>query len=166
MGVLGWVFFFLMIRRPPRSTLTDTRFPYTTLCRSDDVRVENVAVGFHGVLVVDVRGFAIVLCDDLDFARRPRLRHDFQRRRPPNHAVAGVRRRPHNHRTGIAADPEREWRYGGLRAAPGAGFAGITRLRHTGVHRPPVRLVPLYATRTRGPGRPPDMQSRHLIQRG
>src|SRR3546814_12189349 len=27
-------FFFLMIRRPPRSTLTDTRFPYTTLCRS------------------------------------------------------------------------------------------------------------------------------------
>src|SRR3546814_16497667 len=28
------VFFFLMIRRPPRSTLTDTLFPYTTLFRS------------------------------------------------------------------------------------------------------------------------------------
>src|SRR3546814_9946342 len=27
-------FFFLMIRRPPRSTLTDTPFPYTTLFRS------------------------------------------------------------------------------------------------------------------------------------
>src|SRR3546814_4076539 len=27
--------FFLMIRRPPRSTLTDTLFPYTTLFRSD-----------------------------------------------------------------------------------------------------------------------------------
>src|SRR3546814_4508264 len=27
-------FFFLMIRRPPRSTLTDTLFPYTTLFRS------------------------------------------------------------------------------------------------------------------------------------
>src|SRR3546814_2328135 len=27
-------FFFLMIRRPPRSTRTDTLFPYTTLCRS------------------------------------------------------------------------------------------------------------------------------------
>src|SRR3546814_455291 len=26
-----------MIRRPPRSTLTDTRFPYATLFRSDDV---------------------------------------------------------------------------------------------------------------------------------
>src|SRR3546814_14281079 len=29
------VFFFLMIRRPPRSTRTDTLFPYTTLFRSD-----------------------------------------------------------------------------------------------------------------------------------
>src|SRR3546814_14597013 len=28
-------FFFLMIRRPPRSTRTDTRFPYTTLFRSE-----------------------------------------------------------------------------------------------------------------------------------
>src|SRR3546814_12849409 len=27
-------FFFLRIRRPPRSTRTDTRFPYTTLFRS------------------------------------------------------------------------------------------------------------------------------------
>src|SRR3546814_7265445 len=29
------VIFFLMIRRPPRSTRTDTLFPYTTLFRSD-----------------------------------------------------------------------------------------------------------------------------------
>src|SRR3546814_11334400 len=28
-------FFFLMIRRPPRSTRTDTLFPYTTLFRSN-----------------------------------------------------------------------------------------------------------------------------------
>src|SRR3546814_11932547 len=32
--VLFVVFFFLMIRRPPRSTRTDTLFPYTTLFRS------------------------------------------------------------------------------------------------------------------------------------
>src|SRR6056297_3966764 len=32
-------FFFLMIRRPPRSTRTDTLFPYTTLFRSGDPRV-------------------------------------------------------------------------------------------------------------------------------
>src|SRR3546814_14401626 len=29
-----YLFFFLMIRRPPRSTRTDTLFPYTTLFRS------------------------------------------------------------------------------------------------------------------------------------
>src|SRR3546814_15860728 len=32
------MFFFLMIRRPPRSTRTDTLFPYTTLFRSRDGR--------------------------------------------------------------------------------------------------------------------------------
>src|SRR3546814_18172428 len=31
-----WYFFLLMIRRPPRSTRTDTLFPYTTLVRSAD----------------------------------------------------------------------------------------------------------------------------------
>src|SRR3546814_14701503 len=30
--------FFLMIRRPPRSTRTDTLFPYTTLFRSAEIR--------------------------------------------------------------------------------------------------------------------------------
>src|SRR3546814_11308077 len=30
-----YVFYFLMIRRPPRSTRTDTLFPYTTLFRSE-----------------------------------------------------------------------------------------------------------------------------------
>src|SRR3546814_19587788 len=32
-----YFFFFLMIRRPPRSTRTDTLFPYTTLFRSHDL---------------------------------------------------------------------------------------------------------------------------------
>src|SRR3546814_1065191 len=34
MVISSLVFFFLMIRRPPRSTRTDTLFPYTTLFRS------------------------------------------------------------------------------------------------------------------------------------
>src|SRR3546814_15680689 len=34
--VLLWWLFFLRIRRPPRSTRTDTLFPYTTLFRSSD----------------------------------------------------------------------------------------------------------------------------------
>src|SRR3546814_9088794 len=36
-------FFFLMIRRPPRSTRTDTLFPYTTLFRSRDSRDPSTA---------------------------------------------------------------------------------------------------------------------------
>src|SRR3546814_1134669 len=46
--------FFLMIRRPPRSTRTDTLFPYTTLFRSP--------VGFLGGLSgVMYRQFAITI---------------------------------------------------------------------------------------------------------
>src|SRR3546814_16128286 len=33
-SMIIFLFFFLMIRRPPRSTRTDTLFPYTTLFRS------------------------------------------------------------------------------------------------------------------------------------
>src|SRR3546814_21116123 len=43
-------FFFLMIRRPPRSTRTDTLFPYTTLFRSADdegTRADHLAGGHH-----------------------------------------------------------------------------------------------------------------------
>src|SRR3546814_17465063 len=43
--------FFLMIRRPPRSTRTDTLFPYTTLFRSGRGRraglLGQCAAGFH-----------------------------------------------------------------------------------------------------------------------
>src|SRR3546814_3372063 len=49
------VFFFLMIRRPPRSTRTDTLFPYTTLFRSlvgecrpvHALRTDRFAVGLY-----------------------------------------------------------------------------------------------------------------------
>src|SRR3546814_4032860 len=41
-------FFFLMIRRPPRPTRTDTLFPYTTLFRSKIVRNTDA----HAVLTV------------------------------------------------------------------------------------------------------------------
>src|SRR3546814_17068079 len=44
--VICMMFFFLMIRRPPRSTRTDTLFPYTTLFRSVlDMRVAQQEVG-------------------------------------------------------------------------------------------------------------------------
>src|SRR3546814_9992054 len=41
------MFFFLMIRRPPRSTRTDTLFPYTTLFRSFDMRHLRAPLLYH-----------------------------------------------------------------------------------------------------------------------
>src|SRR3546814_9099611 len=37
-----YIFFFLLIRRPPRSTRTDTLFPYTPLFRSTQSRLPGV----------------------------------------------------------------------------------------------------------------------------
>src|SRR3546814_14781114 len=47
---LNYSIFFLMIRRPPRSTRTDTLFPYTTLFRSVwwlrlGIRIERIKPG-------------------------------------------------------------------------------------------------------------------------
>src|SRR3546814_10308074 len=42
---LFFLFFFLMIRRPPRSTRTDTLFPYTTLFRSFHLRLDDGVAG-------------------------------------------------------------------------------------------------------------------------
>src|SRR3546814_19080378 len=45
-------FFFLMIRRPPRSTRTDTLFPYTTLFRSpSSVRRHSILRRSSGIAV-------------------------------------------------------------------------------------------------------------------
>src|SRR3546814_5649620 len=50
-------FFFLMIRRPPRSTRTDTLFPYTTLFRSQRRNIQRLQVqnGFHDLHQQPVR---------------------------------------------------------------------------------------------------------------
>src|SRR3546814_3649229 len=44
-----FIFFFLMIRRPPRSTRTDTLFPYTTLFRSRSVPAPRVTAYCSGL---------------------------------------------------------------------------------------------------------------------
>src|SRR3712207_7694441 len=63
------LFFFLMIRRPPRSTL----FPYTTLFRSSVARLELVA-GQVGVLAVEVQP-AADLVDVGRLPEQPRVLH-------------------------------------------------------------------------------------------
>src|SRR3546814_20695853 len=52
-----------MIRRPPRSTRTDTLFPYTTLFRSErlsggryvDVEIDRLAAARYGLNIADVQ---------------------------------------------------------------------------------------------------------------
>src|SRR3546814_11098476 len=45
------IIFFLMIRRPPRSTRTDTLFPYTTLFRSPCHHIPRKLTGDRGELI-------------------------------------------------------------------------------------------------------------------
>src|SRR3546814_4722030 len=68
-----FLFFFLMIRRPPRSTRTDTLFPYTTLFRSQPLEP------------------ALTALAALDAARMPRYRRQRPDRRvgTPDGAGAG-----------------------------------------------------------------------------
>src|SRR3546814_1230055 len=53
-------FFFLMIRPPPRSTLTDTLFPHTTLFRSVEARAQ---LDHHGDVLAVARSLHQVLDD-------------------------------------------------------------------------------------------------------
>src|SRR3546814_11314623 len=52
-----YLFFFLIIRRPPRSTRTDTLFPYTTRFRSAELQAL-VEDAFPGEELHDLRGEA------------------------------------------------------------------------------------------------------------
>src|SRR3546814_16740511 len=57
-----------MIRRPPRSTRTDTLFPYTTLFRSEVRRIDSIVKGDHidyqrKTGQVHVRGNGLIMRD-------------------------------------------------------------------------------------------------------
>src|SRR3546814_10559951 len=95
-----------MIRRPPRSTRTDTLFPYTTLFRSLRLRLgpangirrySHHAVGLHGAV-----------------RRHPGARHHALRRYPPwNHQAYQPRRTsephlPQQRDVSAGADPRSE----------------------------------------------------------
>src|SRR3546814_20133109 len=70
--------FFLMIRRPPRSTRTDTLFPYTTLFRSvdhlDAIKAElNNQPGILNIATSDAYNFSNLegSTGDIDWEAKP-----------------------------------------------------------------------------------------------
>src|SRR3546814_14986252 len=97
------LFFFLMIRRPPRSTRTDTLFPYTTLFRSfhaqglqtDVFGVGRDADGDDGVAELLVHDLAVRALDrGLDAVAR-RFQLFDARPRQDRHALLGEIGRAH-----------------------------------------------------------------------
>src|SRR3546814_12240043 len=78
--------FFLMIRRPPISTLTDTLFPYTTLFRS--VHVEAWRVGDIGAAPIVAHRTVGERGGDVDAREHVAARGD---RLAPRHRLIGER---------------------------------------------------------------------------
>src|SRR3546814_11405846 len=63
------VIVFLMIRRPPRSTRTDTLFPYTTLFRSVDRRKEDE------IRATELAPFKILIDDGIESLMMAHVRY-------------------------------------------------------------------------------------------
>src|SRR3546814_19123802 len=83
-------FFFLMIRRPPRSTRTDTLFPYTTLFRSledEEAAVDVVAVVVRLLAEAAHPLFAGQQAEGAEAAGLVHRRHGGQRSRPDRKSV-------------------------------------------------------------------------------
>src|SRR3546814_1244294 len=72
-------FFFLMIRRPPRSTRTDTLFPYTTLFRSGHLQPWSADRLRAGRRLRSVAGGGVRLARSVLCRRRHRHHHSGDR---------------------------------------------------------------------------------------
>src|SRR3546814_7600491 len=83
------MFFFVMIRRPPRSTRTDTLFPYTTLFRSPfDIAPICVLCGAPGVQAAHAnigKGMSIKADDAAVAALCPDHHHEIDHGRSEEH---------------------------------------------------------------------------------
>src|SRR3546814_14644332 len=117
------VFFFLMIRRPPRSTRTDTLFPYTTLFRSHLHRSANMVGGRRRSSGAradrhqaprHTRQFHRAFADGRERPARARpsllRRHSPRRHRPLRRARASTRRAAPARRAGTPRSGERRER--------------------------------------------------------
>src|SRR3546814_13897158 len=96
-------FFFLMIRRPPRSTRTDTLFPYTTLFRSyctDTAAVAGCVLGGGG----SVNGMAFIHPPTWDFDRSEEHTSELQSLMRISYAVFCLKKKKNNiHITSIVS---------------------------------------------------------------
>src|SRR3546814_9546285 len=112
--------FFLMIRRPPRSTRTDTLFPYTTLFRSADAKgVAGAEFGDRLGRLELLDGLGLEGLDEVHFTC---LHSRAARQR------ATDRVRPHDAPSGPAA----------LTVCPGPPFASA---RRRSSHDPPIAAL-------------------------
>src|SRR3546814_16916622 len=96
------LFFFLMIRRPPRSTRTDTLFPYTTLFRSRDRRSRpDARHGLHPGHREYLHQTAGDSADPAVFGDDAAADQETRRQIPVE---------PEDDRSGASGEPEREYR--------------------------------------------------------
>src|SRR3546814_12592045 len=99
-----------MIRRPPRSTRTDTLFPYTTLFRSDDEprRGPDRRAGNHQADPHRRALLAQIFVDEPDAQGQARARDPL--RQPTGQQDREIARQRADHRTG-RADPQHGHEY-------------------------------------------------------
>src|SRR3546814_16713360 len=87
-----------MIRRPPRSTRTDTLFPYTTLFRSEDVThnvrgIKSIPVELDGADVpalLEVRGEVYISVPDFTVVNEKRAEAGLPTFMNPRNSAAGA----------------------------------------------------------------------------
>src|SRR3546814_12133961 len=128
-------FLFLMIRRPPRATRTDSLFPYTTLFRSPGAAADRWARGGAGCDDDERRGGGLdrAGADLAEPARLPRHRRaariDRARRRAVRAMVVRGRRGPGQ--PALVHDPG-DWTsvLSGKRADVGVGLGGPRKLKN------------------------------------
>src|SRR3546814_496170 len=152
---ISWccILFFLMIRRPPRCTRTDTLFPYTTLFRSPHREAAYRACSRNPAAGRPSAGWGgPASCLPRPYPPRlPRCRRRIRRYirfRPPRCRRPAPRRAPPRRRRCRPPDPPRCRRLLGsaplpppLPPAPNPRFLGARRA--VGAHRHPAFLAPI-----------------------
>src|SRR3546814_5712577 len=96
-------FVFLMIRRPPRSTRTDTLFPYTTLFRSDPQATNELIVDLVDqyqtgwTYSLGVADFSVQAQKDLDIVRSEEHTSELQSLMRISYAVFCLKKKKEQH---------------------------------------------------------------------